>query len=182
MVAPEVGADEITLEGMMSEHHNGSTESIFDLAPEDKDLFPAHGWATTLKGFRCVRLPVAQLYQPGSLSHDIFVRKNIAGVWLQSRSPVRTLRQLGVCLRDLHLEIREILPLQEMREKPVIEARNKALTKQIEGFERTEVLLILAFTLLRRLADELVYASKTLSFRKLAKRTKTDESCHSKRS
>jgi hypothetical protein len=105
-----------------------------------------------------------RLFESGSPTHDIFIENNIAGAWLQSRSPTRTLRQLGVCLRDFHREVREILPIQEIWHDPACDEKNRLLTRQREGLERIEILLIAAFTLLRRLADEMINASRPFLF------------------
>src|SRR5262249_47807606 len=94
------------------------------------------------------------------------VQNKIAGLWLQVRSPTRTLHQLGICLRDLHREVREILPIQEMAwhsmisNKPPNDEINETYGRAHEGFERLQILLIAGFTLLRPLADELVNASR----------------------
>ena len=128
-----------------------------DLPPEANEFFPANGWIVGATGVRLLRLPIIRLYQIGEPTHRYFIDNRIGGVWLQERSPYRTLRQLAVCLRDLHREHRELLPLVEPhgRTDP---------TRYREAMERCEVLLIAAFILLRRLADELVDASRPFLF------------------
>jgi len=137
----------------------------FDIPHEANKYFPSHGWTVNLQGARILSLPVICLYQHGQKHHKYFIDNNIGGVWLQSRSPNRTLRHLAVCFRDLHKEFRESLPLMELwsGEKGDKEI-DLGLTRLIEGRERSEVLLIAAFTLLRRLADELINASRPFLF------------------
>jgi hypothetical protein len=68
--------------------------------------------------------------------------------------------------RDLHKEVREILPLQEQWDAPVSADRDNALNRLQEGLDRLAILLIAAFTFLRRLADEVIDASRPLLFEK----------------
>jgi len=136
------------------------------LTPEAEQHFPSHGWITGCTGVKHLRLPVLRLYQPGQPTYKFFVENNLAGTWLQSRSPRRTLRQLAVGLRDLHAEILLMLPMVQedwMARDPSSE-RDKTLTRLHEGYERTEISLIAVFVLLRRLADELIDASRPLLF------------------
>jgi hypothetical protein len=140
--------------------------AFYDLKPEGNRFFPRHGWIAGLTGVRMVRLPVMRLYQWGGHTHEFFLKNEVAGIWLQSKSPYRTLRQMAICFRELHQEIRDIEPLHKFRmggEKGDKE-RDLALTRLTEGEERTEVLLISAFILLRRLADELINASRPFLF------------------
>ena len=133
---------------------------IYDVLPEVNDEFPAHGWINNVKNVRVLFLPVIQLYQYGQKYHKYFIDNHIGGVWLQSRSPERTLRNLAVCFRDIHKEVREITPLFDLFQKEKTDKQKSLeLTRQIEGTERLEILVISAFTLLRRLADELINAS-----------------------
>lgn len=132
---------------------------FFECPPEANEHFPAHGWMANVDGARVLRLPVLRLFQHGEPGHRYFLENKLGGVWLQSRSPERTLRQLSVCFRDLHHELREILPLTIKKDKTSHE-----LTRWLEGIERTEVLLIAAFHLLRRLPDDLVDASRPCLF------------------
>lgn len=137
-----------------------------ELTPELEKHFPSHGSITGRSGVRHLRFPIQRLYQHGQSTHKHFVENNIAGVWLQSRSPIRTLRQLAVGLRDLHAEICETLSIQQadwVSREPSNE-RNSALTRLFEGQQRAEVLLIAVFVLLRRLADELINASRPFLF------------------
>lgn len=73
---------------------------------------------------------------------------------------------MAVCLRDLHREIREIAPLADSFRDNGIDKnkKNQNLTRHMEGLERSEVLLIAAFVLLRRLADELINSSRPFLF------------------
>src|SRR5262249_12293705 len=121
-------------------------------------------------GVKCIRLPVMRLYQLGQPTHKYFVQNKIAGLWLQVRSPTRTLHQLGICLRDLHREVREILPIQEMAShsllsnKPPNDDINGTYGRAHQRFDRLQIMLIDGFTLQRRLADELVNASRPFRF------------------
>lgn len=137
---------------------------FFDLPPSANSFFPAHGWIAGPTGVPCLRLPAQRLYQHGEPTYKYFVDNKIGGLWLQTHSPTRTLHHLAVCLRDLHREVREILPLQEMWDAPVSAARDETLTRQQEGLDRLAILLIAGFTLLRRLADELIDASRPFLF------------------
>ena len=137
---------------------------FFDLPSSSNSLFPAHGWIAGPTGMPCLRLPAQRLYQHGEPTYKYFVNNKIGGIWLQTHSPTRTLHHLAVCLRDLHREVREIWPLQEMWDAPVSNARDEMLTRQEEGLDRLAILLIAGFTLLRRLADELIDASRPFLF------------------
>jgi len=135
---------------------------VSDLTQESQNHFPSHGWITGCTGIRHLRLPILRLYQFGQPTYERFVENNLGGMWLQCRSPNRTLRQLAVGLRDLHTEIREILPIvqEEWLQREASVERDNALTRLHEGYERIEISLIAAFVLLRRLADELIDASR----------------------
>jgi len=135
---------------------------IYDLVPEMDQYFPGHGWAVNLNRVRILWLPVLRLYQHSGSHHKYFTDNRIGGVWLQSRSPERTLRHLAVCFRDLHKEIREILPLSDVFHNA--EKNKNDLTRLFQGEQRIEILLIAAFTLLRRLADELIDTSRPFLF------------------
>lgn len=138
-----------------------------DLTPEAQKHFPSHGWITGCTGVRHLRLPVLRLYQSGHPTFKHFVENNLGGMWLQCRSPYPTLRQLAIGLRDLHAEIRELLPIvqNEWLSREPSRERDIALTRQHEGYERIEILLIAAFVLLRRLANELIDASRPFLFK-----------------
>lgn len=138
-----------------------------DLTPEAQNQFPAHGWISGHIGIKHLRLPILRLYQFGQPTYEHFVENNLAGMWLQCRSPSRTLRQLAIVLRDLHATVREILPIvqEQWIEREPSSDRNFALTKEHEGYERIEISLISAFVLLRRLADELIDASRPFLFK-----------------
>jgi len=146
-----------------------ATRFDFDeLTADSASLFPAHGWIVTASGFKVVRLPVMRLFQPGEPSYARYSERGLAGTWLQFRSPVRTLKQLGVCFCDAHREVREALRVAELDlfDAAPSRDRDEALSRQHEANDRLEVLLIAAFTLLRRLADELIDASRPLLFKK----------------
>jgi hypothetical protein len=117
---------------------------FFDLPPGAKNYFPSHGWIEGATGLRHLRLPILRVFQQTHPVYARFEEHGLAGVWLQTRSPFRTLRQLGVALRDLHAELRLLLTLadEEWLDKEVGDARNRALTRQCEGLERCEVLLV----------------------------------------
>jgi len=85
---------------------------------------------------------------------------------MQAASPVRTLRLLGIALRDLHNELLLALAIaeREWMDKEPSEARNEALNRQGEALERCEVLLISVFTLLRRLGDDLINGLRPILF------------------
>jgi hypothetical protein len=138
----------------------------FDLTPEAEKHFPSHGWITGCTGARHLRLPVLRLYQLGQPTYKRFVENHLGGVWLQFRSPYRTLRQLAVGLRDLHRNIREMLPIiqEDWLGREPSRERDNALTRLHEGYERIEISLIAAFVLLKRLADELIDASRPFLF------------------
>lgn len=86
---------------------------------------------------------------------------------MQTRSPHRTLRQLAIALRELHLQVRTLLNIsdEEWFDKDVSELRSQALTQRHEGIERCEVLLISVFVLLRRFPDDLIDALRPILFR-----------------
>ena len=138
----------------------------FHLPPEAIDIIPAHGWLRSVTGLRHLRLPIMQMFQPTGPTFIHFQQAGLAGQWLQFRSPYRTLRQLAVALRDLHLEVRLLLPLVEgeWSDREPSSERNDTLTRLREGFERIEISLIAIFVLLRRLADELIDASRPVLF------------------
>ena len=139
---------------------------FWDLPPEANEHFPVHGSIISPTGIRLLRLPVMRLYQHGQPTDRHFMKNKISGVWRQYRSPNRTLRQLAVCLRDLHREIREITPLTGLLHENGTDnnKRDRDLTRHKEGLERSEVFLIAAFVLLRRLADELIDTSRPFLF------------------
>jgi len=138
-----------------------------DLTSEGQNRFPSHGWITGHTGIKHLRLPILRLFQLGQPTYERFVENNLGGMWLQCRSPYRTLRQLAVALRDLHAEIRVMLPIvqEDWYPREPSRERDNALTRVHEGYERTEISLIAIFVLLRRLADELIDASRPLLFK-----------------
>ena len=137
---------------------------FFELPPETQQLFPAHGWIVSATGHRVLRLPVLRLYQVGEPTYKYFVDNQIAGIWLQVRSPTQTLRHLSVGLRELHREVREMVPEQDWLDKDPSAVRDEVLTQERERHERVGILLIAVLTLLRRLADDLMAASLPFLF------------------
>lgn len=140
--------------------------SYFEIDPKHNLVFPRHGWIKGTNGIRFLRLPIVRLYQVGGPTHERFLQKELAGTWIQFRSPYRTLRQLAIGLRDLHREILVQLPLLQadwMHRAPSVE-RDNAFTRSREGNESIEISLIAIFVLLRRLADELINASAPFLF------------------
>ena len=140
--------------------------SFHDISKGAKIDFPSHGWVANTSGIKHLRLPILRLYQPGQPSYERFVSRGLAGMWVQCRSPYRSLRQLAVALRDLHAELLVLLSLsvQEWSSRDQSEERNTAMTRQREGYERVEISLIAIFTLMRRLADDLMNSSCPLLF------------------
>jgi hypothetical protein len=136
---------------------------MFDLNESTNAFFPSHGWASGSSGVRGLRLPVMRLYQFGSPFYSRFVERELAGLWLQTRSPTRTLRALAVCLRDFHREVRDLVKHDHLWSGPDTDPTGSELSRRLDGLGRIEVLLL---TLLRRLADELIDASRPLLFRK----------------
>lgn len=141
-------------------------KNILEIPEEAQTYFPAHGWVMGSSGVRLLRLPILRVFQHMHKAYIRYQELGIAGSWLQANSPFRTLRLLAIGLRDLHYELRLLDPIlhQDWYDKPPSEARNHALTDQRERFERCEVLLISVFTLLRRLADDLMGALRPLLF------------------
>jgi hypothetical protein len=138
-----------------------------ELKPSSRDLFPCHGWIEGVTGFRFLRLPILRLFQYGHPTYTRFEANNLAGIWLQTRSPYRTLRHLAVALRDLHAELRLLTKIanEEWLEKKPSDERDRSLTRQREGNERCEVLLISIFILLRRLADDITDSLRPVLFK-----------------
>lgn len=136
------------------------------LSIEAESSFPAHGWILN-KGMRHLRMPIMRLYGFEEPYQTIYgADQNTRTAWLLSRSPRRTLRNIAVCLRQLHTQIRVSLEIQNenwFHKEPSIE-RDMRLTEQKEMTEQSEVLLISVFTLLRRLGDELIDASRPILF------------------
>lgn len=140
--------------------------SYFEIEPTHNSMFPRHGWITGVNGVKLLRLPIIRLYQLGEPTYQRFVQHKISGIWLQCRSPYRTLRQLAIGVRDLHREILVQVPLLQadwMKKAPSPE-RDTAGTRMREGNESIEISLIAIFVLLRRLADELINASAPFLF------------------
>lgn len=140
---------------------------MFDLPPDTDNLFPAHGWVRTRGGLRHLRLPIMRLFRFGQPTHEIFRERRLAGMWLQSRDPNRGLRRLAVGLRDLHAEIRtlHIILNDEWHEGEPSKERNDYLNRLYEGYQRIDFMLFGVLVLLRRLADDLINASRPLLFK-----------------
>ena len=88
-----------------------------DLTQEAQNHFPAHGWVTGCTGFKHLRLPILRLYQLGQPTYERFIENNLGGMWLQGRSPYRTLRQLAIALRDLHADRQFRFPTKRKQNK-----------------------------------------------------------------
>ncbi len=143
-----------------------SMNAIFELTPDATDFFPLHGWIEGATGVRLLRLPILRVFQHSHPHYSRFTTQGLGGMWLQTRSPYRAIRQLGVALRDLHAELRVLLELadEDWFDEEASDSRNRALTRQNEGNERCEVLLISVFILLRRLADDLTDSLRPVLF------------------
>ena len=139
---------------------------FFALEPATQALFPKHGWTKNTQGVRQLRLPLLRLYQPTLPQYEVYSRLGLAGTWLQVRSPYSSIRQLSVALRDLHQVIESVHQIAKGNwfDKAPSPERDDALTRERECIERTEILLIAAFVLLRRLADQLMDATRPLLF------------------
>lgn len=130
------------------------------------DRFPRHGWARGDSGILHLRFPLLRLFQFEEPWHRRFSDLKLAGTWLQSRGPYAPLRMLAVALRDLSSELRAILPglEHEWLDRPPSQERNDFMTGHHEAIERSEILLMAAFVLLRRLADQIIDSTRPLLF------------------
>jgi hypothetical protein len=139
---------------------------FFNLPPEAKLRFPAHGWIEGASGLRQLRLPILQVFSWTHPARQRYESLGVAGGWLQTRTPYRTLRQLAIALRELHVELGALLDIadEDWFAREVSDERDQALTRRHEGIERCEVLLISVFILLRRLADDLIDALRPALF------------------
>ena len=139
---------------------------FYALQPATQTLFPRHGWTKNTQGTLHLRLPLLRLYQPTLPQYEVYAREGLAGTWLQVRSPYQSLRQLAVALRDLHQVIDTLHEIAKGNwfEKDPSQERDEAMTRQREGVERAEILLIAAFVLLRRVADQFMDATRPLLF------------------
>lgn len=140
---------------------------FFNLPDDTKFLFPNHGWARNTVGVRVLRIPLLRLYQLEAPYHDVYTTHKLSGPWLQNRSPYSSIRMLAVSLRDLSSELRIIARYHEddWFHKPASHEQSVALTRYREASERSGVLLVAAFVLLRRLADQITDATRPLLFR-----------------
>lgn len=134
----------------------------FDLPPNLDTHFPAHGWIESVGGIKLLLAPVTQLLRTPI---EIEQHRRKAGLanyklnrhWIKLSTTSNTLRRLAICLRELHREVREVGPLFDCTEK-------LERTRYHEGRENIEFLIVAAFTLLRRLADDLVLALRPALF------------------
>lgn len=139
---------------------------FFSLPTETSDLFPRHGWVRNSAGVGQLRLPLLRLYEAEEPYYGTYCRKQVMGVWLQSRNPKASIRMLAVCLRDLNVEFRAILKYVEaggLGCPDNFESRQIA-TRYYEALHRSELLIFSAFVLLRRLADQIMDATRPLLF------------------
>ena len=136
------------------------------LSGDVKAWFPRHGWTKNTSGHRLLRLPLLRLFQFEAPHHQVYVNDNLAGVWLQCHSPNASIRMLAVCLRDVSSEFRVVMPVlqEDWFSRPPSDELNRVMTRYHEALERSEVLLLAAFVLLRRLADQIVDATRPLLF------------------
>lgn len=139
---------------------------ILNLPDDAQHFFPSHGWIESESGIRHLRLPILRAFHPDQPSFARLQRLPNAGAWGQYASPYRTLRCLGIALRDLHDEILIIKANADATffDKEPSPARDEAFNRQRESIEHSEVLLIAAFTLLRRLGDDLMYGLRPILF------------------
>ena len=130
-------------------------------------MFPKHGWARSTAGVRLLRIPLLRLYQLESPYHEAYSSRNLSGPWLQSRSPYASIRMLAVSLRDLSSELRIVVQYHEADwfHKAASHEQGVAMTRHREAIERSEVLLVASFVLLRRLADQIADATRPVLFR-----------------
>ena len=142
--------------------------SFYELSQDVQRRFPAHGWAESESGLRHLRMPILQLYGMSSPKYQLYVDRNLAGTWLQFRSPFRTLRHLSIALRDLHGEIVTAAAIHQggWFSREASDERNVAINRLIESTERSEILLIAILILLRRLPDDIFRASGPILFEK----------------
>ena len=127
---------------------------------------PEHGWAASKAGVRQLRIPTLTLYQFGGPTYSYFTNRNLAGTWLQFRSPYRTMMHLATALKEVHKEAREIMPLvaPHFEDHLASDERDERETRLASGQARIEIEILAAIVLLRRLADELVDASRPFLF------------------
>ena len=134
---------------------------------EIQTYFPKHGWTNNVSGVRQIRLPILRLFEYELPYCEVFSANGISGVWLQSRSPVESLRMLAVCLRDLSSEFRTLLKYREVvwsGDATINVDDPETLQRGCEAWRRSEIFLFSAFVLLRRLADQIVDATRPLWF------------------
>lgn len=139
---------------------------FWDLPQAATALFPRHGWVEGSAGVLQLRLPILRLYQFQTPHHMRYVQLGLAGMWLQSHSPHPSVRLLAVALRDLAFEFGHILKAlnEGWLDKDPSEERNQVLTRHQEAVQRSEVLLTAALVILRRLADQVIDATRPLLF------------------
>jgi hypothetical protein len=139
------------------------------LQPEYGPLCPAHGWAVNTTGIRHLRFPILQLFSSNHLTYVKYEELGYAGTWLQFRSPARTLRQLAIALRQLHMHLRQSVQIanEEWLSKDPSDTRDVALTQQHALNDECEVLLVSIFVLLRRLPDDIMATLAPILYRAL---------------
>ncbi len=142
------------------------SKALLDLPDTAKALFPSHGWIESQKGIRQLRFPLLRVFQMNHPAYAKYQALGLAGMWLQTRSPYRTLRQLCIALRELHSELRFLLESaeEEWFQRDASRARDLAMTREGESRERCEVLLLSIFVLLRRLADDVMGSVRPVLF------------------
>lgn len=138
----------------------------FELPPEVDALFPSHGWTVGITGIRQLRMPIVRYFQMGHPFYERYRKLGLSGMWLQCHSPTRTIYRLAVALRDLQDELSNLQPLIERDrfDERGISDDGERITKVREGTERIEICLIAAFTLLRRLADDITVTLRPVLF------------------
>ena len=140
--------------------------NILNLPDDAQHFFPAHGWIESESGVRHLRLPILRAFRYGQLGFAKLQRLPNAGALGQFVSLPSTLRLLGLALRDLHDQILIVKANADAAffDKEPSPARDEAFNRQRESIEHSEVLLIAAFTLLRRLGDDLMYGLRPILF------------------
>lgn len=140
--------------------------NILNLPDDAQHFFPAHGWIQSESGVRHLRLPILRAFRYGQLGFAKLQRLPNAGALGQFVSLPSTLRLLGLALRDLHDQILIVKANADAAffDKEPSPARDEAFNRQRESIEHSEVLLIAAFTLLRRLGDDLMYGLRPILF------------------
>ena len=143
-----------------------SQPPLWEVSPQLNAHFPTHGWATGLTGIKVLFLPIRRFFVPALFDVNEYRTARGAGskqideARFVLSSPNQTLNLLAVCFRDLHTELREIEPILDP-----LDTSSEAYTRVFAGQHRIELLLLAAFVLLRRLADDLTRGSRPFLFR-----------------